>query len=228
MFNFLDRGSVVSFGYKFGNSIQPNGISSVETYLKLAEAIGMTAQSAIPASAGNGVAITSLVDQGMIPLSPHQQIYINQYIDNLTPDTTKSNIEVWNRFFDKGLVTNVGYRDHQDITIGLPSIVFASIETYLKFAEAIGMTAQSALPASAGDGVTVASVLNPNAKIFGIGNDNFAMDASGNVKNIFLNLPKAMLEVTGDYNSSTKAERVDRLLDKGPVVGLTWVTDYHG
>ncbi|MEI6118142.1 MAG: hypothetical protein WCP92_02605 [bacterium] len=57
-------GSVVSFGYITENNIfQPYGIATIDTYLKLAEAIGLTTT---PASAGDGVAITSLTDQGLI------------------------------------------------------------------------------------------------------------------------------------------------------------------
>ncbi|MEI6118133.1 MAG: hypothetical protein WCP92_02555 [bacterium] len=41
---------------------------------------------------------------------------------------------------DKGFVTNIGVKDDQEIIFGTPSVVFASIETYLKFAEAVGLT----------------------------------------------------------------------------------------
>jgi len=57
--HIMDYGNVVSFGYTYHGYIHPYGIASVDTYLRLAEAIGLTA---VPASAGDGVAIASLVD----------------------------------------------------------------------------------------------------------------------------------------------------------------------
>ena len=41
---------------------------------------------------------------------------------------------------DKGFVTNIGYKDNQNITLGTPSAVFAGIETYLKRADMVGLT----------------------------------------------------------------------------------------
>ncbi|MEI6118135.1 MAG: hypothetical protein WCP92_02570 [bacterium] len=60
---FLMKGSVVSFGYIIGTHIQPWAIAGVETYLKLAEAIGLNTQTAAPASVSSDVAIASLIDQ---------------------------------------------------------------------------------------------------------------------------------------------------------------------
>ena len=59
---FLEKGSVVSFGYIIGTQIQPYSLSSVETYLKFADAVGLTASVNAPASTGDGVDITSLGD----------------------------------------------------------------------------------------------------------------------------------------------------------------------
>ena len=59
---FLEKGSVVSFGYRYGKYLHPWSISSIESFLKLAEAIGLTASANAPASTGDGVDITSLGD----------------------------------------------------------------------------------------------------------------------------------------------------------------------
>ncbi|MEI6118141.1 MAG: hypothetical protein WCP92_02600 [bacterium] len=48
-----------------------------------------------------------------------------------------STYEAFYRMLDKGFVTNIGERENQDITFGTPSVIFAGVETYLKFAEAI-------------------------------------------------------------------------------------------
>ncbi|MEI6118138.1 MAG: hypothetical protein WCP92_02585 [bacterium] len=57
----IDRGNVVSFGYIYNGYTHPYGIASVETYLKLCEAIGYTIHAA-PAGAGDGIAIASILD----------------------------------------------------------------------------------------------------------------------------------------------------------------------
>jgi len=59
--SIIDKGNVVSFGYIYNGYTHPYGIASVETYLKLSEALGYKAAGA-PSGAGDGVVIASLVD----------------------------------------------------------------------------------------------------------------------------------------------------------------------
>ncbi|MEI6118136.1 MAG: hypothetical protein WCP92_02575 [bacterium] len=82
------------------------------------------------------------------------------------------------------------------MSFGIPGVVMASIETYLKFTGAIGLSAQAAAPASVSSGVAIAALNNAlGNNIFSLGNGNFAMDASGNVANIFLNAGKKLLKL---------------------------------
>jgi len=94
---------------------------------------------------------------------------------------------------DKGFVMNFGIKDNQEVSFGIPGVVMASIETYLKFAEAIGLTAPAA-PASTDSGVGITAI-NPTNSIFSLGNGNFTTDASGNVSNIFLNAGRNLLQL---------------------------------
>jgi len=230
-----DKGMVVGFGYITNNNIiQPNMLSSVETYLKFAEAVWLTVSAAIPAAAGDSVSVASIVDVGPFPLSANQIHYINRFVDHLTPDTTSTNADVLFAFMDKGMVTNVGYRDTQEVSFGSPSIVLSNVETYLKFAEAVWLTLPVAVPASLQNNpISLASIVGGwylydiHQRIFAIGNDNFVYDWSGSVKNIFLNLPKNMLEINWQYGGLSTYQRVSYLLDKGLAVGLQWLTDYR-
>ncbi|MEI6118676.1 MAG: hypothetical protein WCP92_05640 [bacterium] len=100
----FDKGIVIGFGYIINNNtIQSNGISSVETYLKYANGIGLTVGVA---SASDGVAVTSIIDQGIIPLSTDQNIYIGQYINNITSNNWATT-ETLDIMLDKGIITNI-------------------------------------------------------------------------------------------------------------------------
>ena len=103
------------------NATLPNGLVSVEIYNKLHEAIF-------------GYDNTPRSLQFMIPLSPDQQQYIRQYINNITSNTL-SQAEMIDRTLDKGIITNIGYHNNKDVSIGIPGFVLINVETYLQSIE---------------------------------------------------------------------------------------------
>ncbi|MEI6118132.1 MAG: hypothetical protein WCP92_02550 [bacterium] len=113
----------MSHGWKSPNNTAiPNGIASVETYDKIHGA--MFEYGSTPHSL-----------QFMISLSPDQQQYINQYINNIT-STTMSQAEIIDRILDKGIITNIGYTN-KDISIGIPGFILSNADEYLQLMENI-------------------------------------------------------------------------------------------
>lgn len=174
-------------------------ISSVETYLKLAEALGFTRQAAVPAAIfgkitnqSNGTCCTQ------ITASVETTLKFNEAIGNLTPNpnpscpsnfnscinTLKNSLDAEgiDRMLDKGIVEygslsgvsqvcriddfiNLSVQSDQTqsttkaevldrildkgivISCYDDEIVMASVETWLKYAEATGFTNSAAVPA---------------------------------------------------------------------------------
>jgi hypothetical protein len=93
-----------------------SSLSSVESYLKLAEArslIGPTAyhEANNIASATEGEEVYTITT-----FSPDQQNYLKKYLAGLDINNTGSLYIL----LDKGIVTNIGYKDGHDIGIGIP------------------------------------------------------------------------------------------------------------
>jgi hypothetical protein len=146
----IDKGIVVHFGYitTNGKSI-PSSIASVETFLKFSESIGLNCVVAyqesnnIAAAAveSSSIGTLSLLSGTPIEFSAAQRAYLNKYLQYITPSVGgSSDSDAVDRILDKGLITNIGYKNNQDISITIPGFVLSSIETYLKFNEAIGYT----------------------------------------------------------------------------------------
>jgi len=100
----------------------------------------------------------------------------------------------------------------------------ASVETYLKFAEAIGLTFPIR-PASTNSGVNIAAINNMiSNNIFSLGNGNFATDASGNFQNPFLNTSRRILQLGSNIITP---EKLNSLLDYGNVVSFGYIIGTH-
>jgi hypothetical protein len=86
-------------------------------------------------------------------------------LDTIIPNSNISVTEVISSIIDKGIVTNIGFQDGQDISIGMPGFVLSSVETYLKFADAMGLT--NNIPVSAYHGANnIAAAANTTSGIF--------------------------------------------------------------